>query len=185
MKGIFRVAWALMVVCLLAAISLAAVNYVTKKEIERRSAEELREKLQVVFPSAERFERMNLSHDLSSRSGVSVLEVYHALIGEDRVGYVLRVSVMGYGGEMVLLVGISAQEKKIMGIQVLEHQETPGLGSNITEERFLSQFVSKSLDDPFEIKRDIQGVTGATISTKAVIRACQEAITYFKNLEAE
>ena len=184
MKNIVRIGLALALVCLLAAVSLSAVNYLTKGEIERRKAEELAESLKVVFPAAERFEELPVPPDAPKREGTSILAVYEALAQGQRSGYVFRVATMGYGGKMVLLVGIG-EDGTLKGIQVLEHQETPGLGSNITEESFRSQFVGKSVDDPFEAKKDIQAITGATISTRAVASACRGAIAYFKEVAKE
>ncbi|MGQ9472623.1 MAG: FMN-binding protein, partial [Candidatus Caldatribacteriaceae bacterium] len=96
-------------------------------------------------------------------------------------GYVFRISSMGYGGAMILLLGVD-REEKLTGIQVLEHQETPGLGSNVVEDSFRNQFVGKSIQDPFEVKKDIVAITGATISTNAVVRACRGAIAYLKEV---
>ncbi|MEN3186322.1 MAG: RnfABCDGE type electron transport complex subunit G [Atribacterota bacterium] len=184
MRGIARIGLALGLVCLVAAVSLAAVNYLTRGEIERKKAAELRESLSVVFPEATEFRERPVPEEMGKREGVSILTSYEVL-GEGKLrGYVFRVSTMGYGGMMVLLLGIS-QEGILTGIQVLEHQETPGLGSNITEEAFQNQFMGKSIDDPFEVKKDVQAVTGATISTNAVLRACRGVIAYFKEVESK
>ncbi|MCX7950135.1 MAG: RnfABCDGE type electron transport complex subunit G, partial [Treponemataceae bacterium] len=164
MKGIARIGLALGVVCLVAAVSLAAVNYLTKGEIERRKTMELQENLKVVFPNATEFKERSIPEGASQKEGSSILSCYEAFVGGNHEGYVFRVSTMGYGGEMILLVGIS-RAGALTGIQVLEHQETPGLGSNITGEAFRNQFVGKSIDDPVEAKKDVQAVTGATIST--------------------
>lgn len=180
MKEIARIGFALFLVCLLAAVSLSAVNYLTRAEIEKRKEAELAESLRMVFPLAERFEELSLPLE-ERREGVSVLAVYKAFLDGVSQGYVFRVSSMGYGGPMVLLLGID-REEKLTGIQVLEHQETPGLGSNVAEDSFLSQFVGKSIRDPFEVKKDIVAVTGATISTNAVVRACRGTIFYLKEV---
>jgi electron transport complex protein RnfG len=82
------------------------------------------------------------------------------------------VASTGYGGPIVLLVGVDTKEGKITGLKVLEHQETPGLGSNVAEAGFLSQFLGKSLESPFRVGEDVQAVSGATISSRAVARAC-------------
>ena len=181
MKNIVRIALALALVCLVAAVSLSAVNQLTRGEIERRKAEELAESLRVVFPAAESFKELPVPAEIPKREGASILAVYEAFTEGKSQGYVFRVYTMGYGGEMVLLLGIG-KDGTFTGMQVLEHQETPGLGSNITEETFRSQFVGKSVDDPFEVRKDIQAITGATISTRAVASACRGAIAYFKEV---
>jgi electron transport complex protein RnfG len=97
------------------------------------------------------------------------------------IGWALPMSAKGYGGDIQLLVGIDKQEN-ITGVKVLEHKETPGLGSKIseieykqTEPEFLKQFKNKPVDDIVLTKnkteKNIQAITGATISSKAVTEA--------------
>ncbi|MFH1455792.1 MAG: RnfABCDGE type electron transport complex subunit G [archaeon] len=88
---------------------------------------------------------------------------------EQLVGRVLKVETPGYSSLIVVLAGIDL-ENKITGIDVITHQETPGIGSNIEKDYFLEQFVGKSKDE-LELKKyggKIDAVTGATISSRAV-----------------
>ncbi|MFW5891541.1 MAG: FMN-binding protein, partial [bacterium] len=67
------------------------------------------------------------------------------------------------------LVGIDSSEK-ITNLVILSQQETPGLGTRIEEDSFISQFKGKTLSEA-KLKRDggkIDGITGATISSSAV-----------------
>ncbi|WP_369018721.1 RnfABCDGE type electron transport complex subunit G [Thermatribacter velox] len=181
MKDILKVASVLALVCVIAAVSLAAVNEVTQKEILRRAQEELKEALGAVFPSADTFQKIEVTLPEEPESkDFSILELYQAFSGDKEVGHVFKVESSGYGGPILLLIGISTVDNTITGIQVLEHQETPGLGSNIAEPEFLGQFVGKSIDDPFKLNQDVKAITGATISSRAMVRACFGVIDYLK-----
>lgn len=171
-----RVALVLTAVCVIAALSLSIVYVVTKKRIAEETQKELKEALATVFPQADAFAPLDLVSlgTLPESKEVQFLEVYEAKKKEERQGIVVKVSSTGYGGAIVLLVGVDVKEKKIVGIKVLEHQETPGLGSNVAETGFLSQFLGKSLESTFAVGEDIQAVSGATISSRAVARACEK-----------
>ena len=109
--------------------------------------------------------------------------------GAEPVGVILRVVASdGYSGRIGLLLGV-APGGELFGVRTLEHRETPGLGDAIDIERsdWIRQFTGRSLDTParedWTIRRDggaFDGITGATISSRAVIRAVQRALLYFE-----
>lgn len=74
----------------------------------------------------------------------------------------------GFQGIIKIMVGVDPVKRQLIGIKVLEHLETPGLGARITEPWFENQFQGKSIDDPFVAKQDVDAITGATISSQAV-----------------
>jgi electron transport complex protein RnfG len=90
-------------------------------------------------------------------------------------GQAIPVSPRGYGGPIEMLVGVD-QEGKVSGVKILNQRETPGLGANIVKPKFLAQFKGKSLKDPIEPKKDIDALTGATISSRGVCEGVKEAL---------
>lgn len=94
-------------------------------------------------------------------------------------GEAVKVSPRGYSGPIEMLIGIN-KEGKVTGLKVLNHRETPGLGANIVKESFLKQFIGKSLKNPIEPKKDIDAITGATISSRAVCKGIKEALRKVK-----
>lgn len=96
------------------------------------------------------------------------------VLGKDNIGTAVVVSPRGYSGPIEMLVGID--KGKVKGIKVLSHRETPGLGANIVKSSFLNQFIGKSLKDLIEPKKDIDAITGATISSRAVCSGVREAL---------
>lgn len=97
------------------------------------------------------------------------------VLGKDNKGTAVAVSPRGYSGPIDMLVGIDPQGK-VKGLKILNQRETPGLGANITKPGFLRQFVGKSAKDSIEPKKDIDAITGATISSRAVCRGVREAL---------
>jgi len=90
-------------------------------------------------------------------------------------GRAVLVAPRGYGGQIEMIVGISTSGE-VLGVKVLKQKETPGLGSAITKMSFLQQFIGKSLKDRLAPKEDIDTITGATISTRAVCDGIKQAL---------
>ena len=94
----------------------------------------------------------------------------------------------GYNGALRLLVAIDAQGR-LIGVRVLEHRETPGLGDFVEERRsdWIRQFDGRSLGAPpasrWQVNKDggaFDQYTGATITSRAVTRAARNALEYFE-----
>lgn len=83
-------------------------------------------------------------------------------------------STKGYAGAVTLLVGFKATGE-VLKVAVLRQKETPGLGTRMTEESFLKQFVNRLPDAfPLKVKKDggaIDALTAATISSRAFLDA--------------
>ena len=87
------------------------------------------------------------------------------------VGFAYAASASGYSGAVRVMVGVKLPEKTIENVVVLEHTETPGLGSRIEEEGFRRQFAGKDVDSQLRVGSDIDNITGATMSAVAVTEA--------------
>jgi len=84
----------------------------------------------------------------------------------------------GFGGELEIMTGFYI-DGTMAGYKVLNHKETPGLGSKIMENKFISQFIGIKFDGKkLKLKKDggqIDGITSATISSKALLDAVNNA----------
>jgi electron transport complex protein RnfG len=98
----------------------------------------------------------------------------------------------GYTGAIHLLVAIGA-EGRVLGVRVLEHRETPGLGDFIEERRsdWIHRFDGRSLGDPpparWQVRKDsgdFDQYTGATVTSRAVTHAVRDALDYFERNRA-
>lgn len=172
---------ALFVITLVAGISLAFVNEVTKEPIAKAQDKARLEAYEVVYPNAE-FKVMDNSDEIlkaSSKSlekeNLSQCSVDDVLAVTDKngnlIGYVFSAtSPSGYGGDIKVAIGVSNKTNKITGFTVLSHSETAGLGAKATEDEFKSQFIGKSANGINYTKNgasndtEIDALSGATIT---------------------
>lgn len=105
------------------------------------------------------------------------------------IGYAIPASEAGFADQIVLLFGYEPRDKKLLGIKILDSKETPGLGDKILEPKFYSQFAGKLAPllgvkgkAPAGDQRSIEMITGATISSRAVIREINHAIERWQPL---
>lgn len=87
--------------------------------------------------------------------------------------------IKGAGGHVEMQVDLN-ENGSIKDVKILHHNETPEYAGGITKPDFLNQFKGKNVNDPFVIGEDIDAVTGATISSKAVadtLKTCLERIS--------
>jgi electron transport complex protein RnfG len=117
------------------------------------------------------------------------LPVYRARQAGQPVAAILTaVAPDGYSGSIRLLVGIDT-EGRLLGVRVLAHRETPGLGDAIEQHKstWIDGFKGRSLGDPalerWHVKKDggeFDQFTGATVTPRAVVRAVKNAMLYFE-----
>ena len=91
------------------------------------------------------------------------------------MGYAYITTAKGYGGDVTCVIGMS-KDGKILGISVSAPDETPGLGANVTKDKFTSQFVGKNE----QTYVDYEGITSATYSSEAVGECIARAYELFK-----
>ncbi len=187
---------ALFVITLVAGVSLAFVNEVTKEPIAKAQDKARLEAYEVVYPNAE-FKVMDNSDEIlkaSSKSlekeNLSQCSVDDVLAVTDKngnlIGYVFSAtSPSGYGGDIKVAVGVSNKTNKITGFTVLSHSETAGLGAKATEDEFKSQFIGKSANGINYTKNgasndtEIDALSGATITSNAVCEAVDSALAVY------
>ena len=118
------------------------------------------------------------------------------------LGFVVETATYGYAGEITMLVGVN-NSGKITGLVVREAHETFGLGANaLTDHEFLAQFlnsagtfeVATSGADAFSgatAEAEVEGetvsvdaITGATVTSKAVVRCINSAVAYVTGADA-
>lgn len=112
--------------------------------------------------------------------------VYFAWRTGTLAAYVFEVSASGYAGPIRLLIGVTTAGE-ISGVRVIAHRETPGLGDRIEASRtdWIRAFDGRSLGDPpaagWALTRDggrFDQLTGATVTTRAVVRAVKATLVY-------
>ncbi len=159
----FKYAFTLAAICFVASALLGAVYRVTSPNILSQQARQEQSGLKEVLPQAKSFEAV--------KDGESVI-YYKAFDTHKKiVGFVFKAIKKGYSSEIVTLVGLD-QTGLISRIKILSQNETPGLGTKIIDLAwFCEQFVGKKPDD---LNKEVQVITGATITSRAVIDPIKE-----------
>ncbi|MFO1395204.1 MAG: electron transport complex subunit RsxG [Steroidobacteraceae bacterium] len=117
------------------------------------------------------------------------LPVYRARLGGRPVAALIEaVAPGGYGGSIVLLVAVRP-DGRLIGVRVISHHETPGVGDRIEPRHsgWLSRFVGRALGDPpvgqWTLRRDggsFDQYTGATVTSRALVGAVRDALRWFE-----
>ncbi len=166
---ILKLVMCLTIISAVCAGVLASVNAVTKEAILKIREQQTLDAAAAVMPSG--VEKVEPKGD-----GI--------FVGKDAagkaIGYAVKgVSPAGYGGDIVLMVGLTP-DFKIVTYKKLEAAETPGLGSNLTSPGFMGQFSGMDASSPLSVKKDggeVEAITSATITSRAVCGAINDAKT--------
>jgi len=78
----------------------------------------------------------------------------------------------GYGGDVIIMIGIDTEAEKIIGLEIIQHSETPGVGSNIEKVSFRKQWNNLLINELVELRArggTIDAISGATYSSNAVV----------------
>ncbi len=115
---------------------------------------------------------------LRAQEGDIPLSLFEALDEKEQpIGFAYVGEDSGYAGIIKVLVGVDVVTNRITGIKILEHVETPGLGSRIEQINFRSQFEGKTINDSIALGQDIDNITGATVSARAVTDAVRNGFS--------
>lgn len=175
---ILRLSLTLTVICVVAGSALALTYSATERQIKNQAREEEKKSNQAALPIAKAGFDFKRRDDLASKvrkESKDVVKIYEALQDGKRVGWVVQVAPRGYGGPLLLAVGIDMRGK-VKGISVIESKETPGLGQGIEKVGFQKQFIGKDENAALEVGEDIDALTGATISSKATASGVKQAL---------
>ena len=175
---------------LLATLLLAGVHALTRERIEAGERDAERATLAVLLPPGHDNDPLADRVALPDPAALGLRAPRQAWIarrGVTPLGIVLpAVARDGYGGDIELLVGLT-HEGRVVGVRVVAHRETPGLGDPIEAGRsnWIEHFAGRSLADPapprWTVRRDggeFDQFAGATITPRAVVHAVRRALEY-------
>ena len=172
---------------ILAAVLLFAVSFALKGTAAANAEKAHLELMQTILPGAESFTLEPYSgEDANIRS-----------VHKSDVGFVVETVTYGYAGEITMLVGVN-NDGCVTGLVVRDAHETFGLGGKVlTDHEFLKQFLNKT--GSFEVETQgadafsgatgeaapaegeaapVDAITGATVTSKAVVRCVNSAVAY-------
>ncbi len=174
-------------VALAASAALALTDGSTRGAIQVAEARDLQLSLAQVLPAG--FADNDLLQDqvrVPNGQGGETL-VYRARVKGEPTGAVFKVTGRGYAGDIGILMGVDAAGR-ILGVRVVKHQETPGLGDKIelAKSAWIKAFDGRSIGDPplaqWGVKKDggrFDQFAGATITPRGVVRAVKEGLQFF------
>ena len=174
-KYVLRLAGTLLLITSIVAACLAGVNAITEPKIRQSQEEKTQAAIEEVLPGG------GVEIDFTDDSGL-VSVVYK---GES--GYAVQVAPVGFDGAITMMVGVDF-EGKVLGISVISHTETAGLGAvaaadTSAGENFRNGFEGKS--GSVSVTKDggeIAAITGATITSRAVCAGVNAALAVVGNL---
>ena len=189
-KTILKDTLKLVVITLVAALLLALVFQLTKDTIAQAKAAERLASYESVMSDATGFNAIDSDYITDwnkNNPGAEIGEAYVALKGEEVIGTVVSVtSHNGYGGDIVLTLGVDTSGV-ITGVKVTSMGETSGLGAHCTDEDWIAQFSGKQSGVIGYVKNgnpgddEIDAITGATITTKAVLEAVNQGSAFISS----
>ena len=171
----------LFLICAVVTLLLAVTNSVTAPQIEKLQIETANKTKVAVLSVADSF-----SDEKTVELNGVIYTYYEGYDAEKNIaGYVFTTSAKGYGGDIVTMVGVNS-DGTVSGMDFLSISETAGLGMNADSDDFKNQFVGKSgevgvnKNEPAE--NEIQALTGATITSKAVTEAVNIALELYEEV---
>ncbi|MEO0818735.1 MAG: electron transport complex subunit RsxG [Pseudomonadota bacterium] len=172
---------------MMSAFFLATANLGTREAIAERAAEDLRYSLSQVVPAAHH--NNNLASDVGelhdTREGQ--ISFHRARMDKEVVAVAFEMISQGYAGSIKVLLGIDTAGR-LLGVRVLSHAETPGLGDKIEKEKsnWILGFDGLSLGNPpasmWKVKKDgghFDQFSGATVTPRAVVAAISRGLQVF------
>ena len=170
---IFKPIVVLCVICIVVTGALAATNGMTAPIIEAATLAAQEAARTELLPDAQGFEKVE---------GINVANVSDVYRTTNDVGVVITSSAKGYGGDVVVMVGINA-DGNIESITVTQQTETKGIGSNVvSNNEYLAQYSGLSAAEPLALNEDVDAWAGATVSSTAVINAVNAAIEAYNQI---
>ena len=175
----------LTVVALAAAALLGGLYVVTAEPIAKQKQEKQQAAIISVLPAVEGL-------TIGEPETLDGMTLYKAFAGDTWEGTAVEVAENGFGGTFKVMVGFD-KEGNVVNYEVLEHQETPGLGDHMTSwfktDKNRQSVIGKSPETTkFVVSKDggdVDAITAATISSRAFLRAVEKAYAAYKSGEVQ
>jgi len=186
MKNIIIMTVKLLAITLVAGLLLGGVNYITKGPIADQKKAEADAARFASFPEADDFTENKT--DIAQEYSI-VKNVYTALDADGNdIGATIGITTKGFNAGLNLTVGISA-DGKVTGVVLGSHEETPGLGAKASEPAFTEQYKDVPYEPALVVVKtppsednQIQAITSATITSKAVTDAVNTAAEFYDSV---
>lgn len=179
----------LTVVSLVAALVLALVNEVTTEPIRQQAINEINNGIKDVMSTPSLKVTNTDTISVSNDGTVSKYVIHNTETANGKpLGAAIESSVMGFGGELKILVGIS-NDYKVLGYKILQSSETPGLGQKADkwfQKDGKGNVIGRQLSDskPLSVSKDggdVDAITSSTITSRAFLKAVNQAYQAYRS----
>jgi electron transport complex protein RnfG len=166
---------------------LAAIRISTKDQIEKQQLQFVKgPAIHSVLSAAE---NDPIADRFTIQEGDSEIAMFVGVVGGSPRAVAFESYGKGFGGDVGLMVAIDTAENKILGVSVTTHSETPGMGALAKDDpTFSLQFSGLSIDKPIKVTGDggqINAISGATITSRAVCEASSEALAKYQQFKPQ
>jgi electron transport complex protein RnfG len=179
--------------CLGFGLLLAVTDHLTEKDIAARALEDRLNSLSQVIPASIHDNNLVADAVVMKNDRDREITVYRATREGKVTGVAYEIFGSGYGGEIKLMLGVDDQGK-VLGVRVLAHKETPGLGDKIETKKgdWILRFTGLSIGNPpvekWKVKKDggqFDQFSGATITPRGVVGAIRKGLEFFAANKAQ
>ena len=184
-KFIIRVAGTLTAICLVVSALLGGVNAITADKIAAINQANTEASLNAVSEGADEFAPIALTDAMTataSAAGAKLTEAYTVKAAGEAVGYAFKVVASGSQGNIEMIVGVDA-DNAVTGVSIVSNKETAGIGSKVMENNalpsgtgVLDQFVGMSGAGGLAVGKNVDAISGATVSSKGVTKGVNAAL---------
>lgn len=170
----------LVLISMTMSAALGFVYLKTKEPIEVASKQKEIEAIRQAVPEFD-------SDPLSNMMEKDGLVIYTLSMNNQTTGYAIKTFTdKGFSGHIEMMAGFTA-DGKIHNVIVLNHKETPGLGTKMTDPKFSSQFLGRNpADFSLKVKKDggdVDAITAATVSSRAYCDAIDRAYNTLNSIK--
>ncbi len=180
MREVVKITSVLTTVCLVCAFLLSFVWGLSHKKIAFNAERRVEEALSILAPQAAEIREAHIDEEL-------IYKLFDQ--NESLIAYAFIASGQGYQGKIKMLVVAEASLNRLVGIEVVESLETPGLGAKIQEDFFKQQFANLSLKGEIVCRKgvldgpgQIKAITGATVSSQAVVNILNQRLKQIREV---
>lgn len=181
MKNTLKLAFTLVIWSVIACSALALVNSFTAPIIEERTAEAIKSALGTIFPELKDYDSV-LDKISSSSSVIKFDNAYLVKSDSETLGLAITATGPSYDSSTIM-VGLTL-DGKVKTIKFISNTDTKGIGTKVLDPPFSTQFDGKYATDEFKVGADVDGISGATVSSKGVANiiktVCSSGIKYLK-----
>ena len=189
-KYFIQQSWLLIVASFFFGLLIAVTNAALAPKIRQNEINKRNRMVTVLLPEAKDFIPLDEPVEIQSLQGrMEKVEVYKAMSAEDEcVGWSFEATGSGFSDKIKLVIALDKNFEKIAGFDVLSSNETPGFGDQIKYDYFRDQFKGApaeelklvTIGERGKIDSEIVAITGATISSEAVVEIVSNSVTKIK-----